>query len=113
MPGPYTRTNPFPAKLAVNRSLCGEGSEKVTRHFELDLTGWGLTYEVGDSMTVWPTNAPQLGDEIMGLIRAKEEEPVKGPSGDTTLRQALDRKSTRLNSSHGYISYAVFCLKQK
>src|SRR3989449_6753068 len=26
---------------------------------------------------------------------------------------ALDRKSTRLNSSHGYISYAVFCLKKK
>src|SRR5205809_2031211 len=26
---------------------------------------------------------------------------------------ALDRKSTRLNSSHGYISYAVFCLKEK
>src|SRR2546422_1262347 len=29
----------------------------------------------------------------------------------TTLLQ--DRKSTRLNSSHGYISYAVFCLKKK
>src|SRR2546429_3795791 len=28
-------------------------------------------------------------------------------------RRALDRKSTRLNSSHGYISYAVFCLKKK
>src|SRR3989449_4437809 len=27
--------------------------------------------------------------------------------------KALDRKSTRLNSSHGYISYAVFCLKKK
>src|SRR5687768_115000 len=27
--------------------------------------------------------------------------------------RALDRKSTRLNSSHGYISYAVFCLKKK
>src|SRR2546422_4190947 len=26
---------------------------------------------------------------------------------------ARDRKSTRLNSSHGYISYAVFCLKKK
>src|SRR2546422_4461101 len=25
----------------------------------------------------------------------------------------IDRKSTRLNSSHGYISYAVFCLKKK
>src|SRR2546422_6451653 len=28
-------------------------------------------------------------------------------------REQLDRKSTRLNSSHGYISYAVFCLKKK
>src|SRR2546429_2381950 len=29
------------------------------------------------------------------------------------IMAALDRKSTRLNSSHGYISYAVFCLKKK
>src|SRR2546429_3132688 len=29
------------------------------------------------------------------------------------LLYRLDRKSTRLNSSHGYISYAVFCLKKK
>src|SRR2546422_4574369 len=29
------------------------------------------------------------------------------------LREIQDRKSTRLNSSHGYISYAVFCLKKK
>src|SRR2546422_7898691 len=28
-------------------------------------------------------------------------------------RIRIDRKSTRLNSSHGYISYAVFCLKKK
>src|SRR2546422_4911037 len=37
---------------------------------------------------------------------------------DVKLQKALlpgaeDRKSTRLNSSHGYISYAVFCLKKK
>src|SRR2546429_3435733 len=30
-----------------------------------------------------------------------------------TAYEYLDRKSTRLNSSHGYISYAVFCLKKK
>src|SRR2546422_4652611 len=30
-----------------------------------------------------------------------------------TTWRGLDRKSTRLNSSHGYISYAVFCLKKK
>src|SRR2546422_7743713 len=29
------------------------------------------------------------------------------------LQERQDRKSTRLNSSHGYISYAVFCLKKK
>src|SRR2546429_886496 len=32
---------------------------------------------------------------------------------DRDLAPHLDRKSTRLNSSHGYISYAVFCLKKK
>src|SRR5256884_6417199 len=31
----------------------------------------------------------------------------------TAEQAARDRKSTRLNSSHGYISYAVFCLKKK
>src|SRR5687768_17852951 len=29
------------------------------------------------------------------------------------IADLIDRKSTRLNSSHGYISYAVFCLKKK
>src|SRR2546422_8136150 len=33
------------------------------------------------------------------------------PAAARALRR--DRKSTRLNSSHGYISYAVFCLKKK
>ena len=89
--GPYTRANPFPAKLAVNRSLCGGDSEKDTRHFELDLKGWGLNYEVGDSMTVWPTNDPSLVDELIRIIGAKDDEPVKGPTGDTTLREALFR----------------------
>src|SRR2546429_3715309 len=36
---------------------------------------------------------------------------VVGPDDDGV--GAGDRKSTRLNSSHGYISYAVFCLKKK
>src|SRR5690242_21393856 len=36
-----------------------------------------------------------------------------GPRGFQALGVALDRKSTRLNSSHMSISYAVFCLKKK
>src|SRR2546422_4236188 len=38
----------------------------------------------------------------------------RGPGHGPTLHGVeQDRKSTRLNSSHGYISYAVFCLKKK
>src|SRR2546422_7168913 len=47
-------------------------------------------------------------------------QPVEGDPerGEPLRRRAVDsghadRKSTRLNSSHGYISYAVFCLKKK
>src|SRR5687768_18090264 len=36
-----------------------------------------------------------------------------GPWSDIYREWLIDRKSTRLNSSHGYISYAVFCLKKK
>src|SRR2546429_2761422 len=39
--------------------------------------------------------------------------PTRGCSGKTSSGDGEDRKSTRLNSSHGYISYAVFCLKKK
>jgi sulfite reductase (NADPH) flavoprotein alpha-component len=91
MAGPYTRQNPFPAKLAVNRSLCGADSEKDTRHFELDLKGWGLNYEVGDSMTVWPTNDPALVDEILQKTGAKGDEVVKGPASEKPLREVLFR----------------------
>src|SRR2546430_11649494 len=39
---------------------------------------------------------------------------IDDQAGDQALgRRTLDRKSTRLNSSHSQISYAVFCLKKK
>src|SRR5699024_12403224 len=39
--------------------------------------------------------------------------PAEGRSNARTPRRGRDRKSTRLNSSHVSISYAVFCLKKK
>src|SRR2546429_6502489 len=39
--------------------------------------------------------------------------PLDVPTTRPSRRGTSDRKSTRLNSSHGYISYAVFCLKKK
>src|SRR5205809_3493163 len=46
--------------------------------------------------------AEHLPDELRGEEATLADRPQGG-----------DRKSTRLNSSHGYISYAVFCLKKK
>src|SRR3989449_4859656 len=43
----------------------------------------------------------------------KEIEVFKKGGGEAAALEMRDRKSTRLNSSHGYISYAVFCLKKK
>src|SRR2546422_7095224 len=43
---------------------------------------------------------------------AKDSKIVMSSATEQFLH-SLDRKSTRLNSSHGYISYAVFCLKKK
>src|SRR5205809_2673895 len=60
-----------------------------------------------------------LGDPHGGADRDREQRD-RQPAGDhrqgeagSRERHGRDRKSTRLNSSHGYISYAVFCLKKK
>src|SRR5437588_5002624 len=91
-PPRYTRANPFPARLVVNRRLSGPESEKDTRHFELDLTGWGLSFEVGDSVGVYPTNDPDLVDEIIRALCATADEKVPRLKDEpTTLRKALLR----------------------
>src|SRR2546422_5281641 len=49
------------------------------------------------------------GDALaLEAFAGRETEHTRIPVGT-----GVDRKSTRLNSSHGYISYAVFCLKKK
>src|SRR2546422_4204880 len=57
-------------------------------------------------------------EELLELLRQLRhdleqvgDDPVVGDLEDRRLGVLVDRKSTRLNSSHGYISYAVFCLK--
>src|SRR5205809_3897401 len=51
-----------------------------------------------------PTLTRQMPVEDGQFLTGRETQGLKLP---------IDRKSTRLNSSHGYISYAVFCLKKK
>src|SRR3712207_8984775 len=51
-------------------------------------------------------------DSALGATQAYEQAGLD-PSELTTNGFGVDRKSTRLNSSHANISYAVFCLKKK
>src|SRR2546422_11326669 len=66
------------------------------------------TLSLHDALPIWgirsssPSRAP--------IRRPAQRSP---PSRRWQPTSGLDRKSTRLNSSHGYISYAVFCLKKK
>src|SRR3989449_3311603 len=50
-------------------------------------------------------------EEVAATVRTEPVAPQRFRATITLPDQ--DRKSTRLNSSHGYISYAVFCLKKK
>src|SRR5206468_10714205 len=58
-----------------------------------------------------PLNLPSLGNPGRGGLFATKTLLFVG-EGDPVMVRA-DRKSTRLNSSHDQISYAVFCLKKK
>jgi sulfite reductase (NADPH) flavoprotein alpha-component len=87
----WTRQNPFPGKLVINRRLSSDDSEKDTRHFEIDLTGWGLNFEPGDSVAVYATNDPVLVDEIIRALGAKGDEPVPAAKTTKPFREALLR----------------------
>src|SRR5438034_2695293 len=60
---------------------------------------------------VEPLELPRHANVASGRTStARPRSPFRGP---LESRKTLDRKSTRLNSSHTVISYAVFCLKKK
>src|SRR2546422_2296293 len=54
----------------------------------------------------------EIEDGLADVLAFAQADLVE-PAPDGERDEAPDRKSTRLNSSHGYISYAVFCLKKK
>src|SRR2546429_6867103 len=63
------------------------------------------TLSLHDALPISTLGTQSWQDEQIG--------PRSGYYEDTIAPDRIDRKSTRLNSSHGYISYAVFCLKKK
>ncbi|MFP5112222.1 sulfite reductase subunit alpha [Bacillaceae bacterium C204] len=88
---PFSRTNPFQAKVLKNINLNGAGSSKETRHIELSLKGSGFSYNPGDALGVVPSNDPELVASILNEMDWDEEEIVTvGKQGETLpLKKAL------------------------
>jgi sulfite reductase (NADPH) flavoprotein alpha-component len=88
------------------RRLTGASSTKETIHLELSLAGTGIVYEPGDSLGVWPTNAPERVDEVLAaaecdpeakvVLRGVVHESSRG-AGSMSLREAL---SSHLELGH-------------
>jgi sulfite reductase (NADPH) flavoprotein alpha-component len=88
---PYSRNNPFQAKVLKNINLNGAGSSKETRHIELSLKGSGLSYNPGDALGIVPSNDPELVNSILEEMEWDEEAVVTvGKQGETLpLKYAL------------------------
>src|SRR5436305_3763953 len=66
------------------------------------------TLSLHDALPIWC-----CGVGVAGLQQVQAAAPNVGHGDAGVLTKFADRKSTRLNSSHVRISYAVFCLKKK
>jgi sulfite reductase (NADPH) flavoprotein alpha-component len=91
VPSPYSRTNPFPARILKNINLNGAGSIKETRHIEFSLEGSGLSYNPGDALGVVPSNDPELVSALLEEMKWDPELTVTiNKQGDTLpLKEAL------------------------
>src|SRR2546422_3067646 len=77
----------------------------------LTARGSAPSIDIATATRVQPTMTLKTTWSALSRIPMIIKNRMIGLSVRTIAR--LDRKSTRLNSSHGYISYAVFCLKKK
>lgn len=86
----YTADNPFVATLSVRQKITARDAEKDVEHIEIDLSGSGIQYQVGDALGVWPINATHLVDEILSHSQLTGDEIVQLPDGVShPLRHAL------------------------
>src|SRR2546422_5262732 len=71
------------------------------------------TLSLHDALPIW-TRPISQGIRLAPARTSSSDGPrTRRLCSRRTMTIGADRKSTRLNSSHGYISYAVFCLKKK
>lgn len=87
---PHSKNNPFAARLLANTKLNGPAADKDTRFIALSLAGASLRFEPGDALGVWPSNCPDLVDEVLERAGLKDDALVAvDKAGNLPLRQAL------------------------
>jgi sulfite reductase (NADPH) flavoprotein alpha-component len=85
----WSRQNPFPATILRIRNLNGAGSAKQTSHVEIDLSKGDVNYQVGDALGVYPTNCPELVNELLKTLHSAGDESILLDGNPVSLRQAL------------------------
>jgi sulfite reductase (NADPH) flavoprotein alpha-component len=87
-----SKAHPAASRLVTNLRLNKQGASKDTRYFSLSTGDSGLEYEVGDALGVWPSNCPELVDELIGLSGLAADAAVHvGGVGDMRLADALGK----------------------
>ncbi len=71
----YTRNNPYPSVVRVNALLTAEGSEKETRHVELELEE-GMEYTPGDAVGILPQTRPEAVAAVLEAMHCSGDERV-------------------------------------
>jgi sulfite reductase (NADPH) flavoprotein alpha-component len=80
---------PVEAEILANQRITGRGASKDVRHIELALGDSGLTYEPGDSLGVWPRNAPELVADFVSLLKADGKSEITRDGRTLPLQQWL------------------------
>src|SRR2546426_7771025 len=65
------------------------------------------------TLEAWSADPTKITKENIDSVLSGAKDILKPKSETNNIPEEIDRKSTRLNSSHLVISYAVFCLKKK
>jgi sulfite reductase (NADPH) flavoprotein alpha-component len=87
-----TKARPAASRLVSNLRLNRQGAAKDTRYFSLNTSDSGLEYEAGDALGVWPSNCPELVDELLTLSGLSADAPVNvAGAGDMRLADALGK----------------------
>ncbi|TDY26599.1 sulfite reductase (NADPH) alpha subunit [Paraburkholderia sp. BL6665CI2N2] len=87
-----TKTRPAASRLVSNLRLNKQGAAKDTRYFSLRTGDSGLEYEAGDALGVWPSNCPELVDELIALSGVSADAAVNVAGvGEMRLADALGK----------------------